>query len=251
MNHWKKANQLEKMGALMRVLDYTSLQPRQPFFSISDFCGQAVTGLGCAASVCILPTFVADAKRYLKGTGVAVATVINFPKPSLTAQEASAAIGQAVAAGADEIDVVMPYEKIQAGDVHETLTWLVACRRACGQGVLMKVILETGALQDSKLIATAAQAAMEAEADFLKTSTGVDFPGAEPKVVKQLAKLIYDSGLPVGLKISGGIKTLSQAMQLTDIVVSLWGDHAVDARRYRIGASALRKVLVGSSLIAG
>ena len=239
------------MGALMRVLDYTSLQPRQPFFSIADFCGQAVTGLGCAASVCILPTFVAEAKRYLKGTGIAVATVINFPEPSLTAEEASEAIASAVASGADEIDVVMPYGLIQDGEAQAATDWLAACRQACGEGVLMKVILETGALADTAQIALAGEAAMAAGADFLKTSTGVGFPGAHAKVVQQLAKLIYDSGKPVGLKISGGIKTVTQAMQLTDIVVGLWGDHSVDARRFRIGASALRKALVSSSLIAG
>jgi deoxyribose-phosphate aldolase len=249
MNDWRIASHADRLRLLTQAMDLTYLNRQDPFFNIEKFCAQAMTPLGCVAAVCVLPHFVAKAKRYLAQSGVQVATVVNFPKPHMDRAEVTSAIAQVVADGADEIDLVLPFESIMAGQYAQVLAWLTACREACGTKA-MKVILETGALQQVDHIESAARCAIEAGADFLKTSSGVDYPGADVAVTKRLAKCIYDVGKPVGLKVSGGIKTVSDAIQLAEVVVSLWGPQAIDARCFRIGASSLRSQLVSAALIA-
>lgn len=238
---------MARLSSLMRVLDLTDLKGA-PDFSVAAFCGQALTPLGCVAAVCLLPDQVARAKYFFQNSGIAVATVVNFPEPGLSVTQAVAAIEEAVASGADEIDVVLPYPAVQSGEMHSAMTFLKSCREACGASVCMKVILETGALQKPALIDAAASLALDAGTDFLKTSTGVGYPGADVAAVRRMLHCIDAHGGGVGIKVSGGIRTVAQAMQLTQAVIDAWGDDAVVPGRYRIGASALRAALLDAAL---
>ena len=109
--------------------------------------------------------------------------------------------------GANEIDLVLPYEALRRGDLTVATEMVEAVRDLVDQGRLLKVILETGELKDQKLIETASRIAIDAGADFIKTSTGKTPVSATPEAAEIMLNAIKASGKPVGLKPSGGIRT--------------------------------------------
>ena len=153
-------------------MDLTSLGEDDTDDIIRDLCARAVTPRGHAAAVCIYDRFVPLARRELDGTGVRVATVCNFPHGGPDAAKAVAEARAQVAAGAQEVDVVLPYKRYKAGRRDQAIALLHQVREVCGREVLLKVILETSQLQSLKLIGEASRDAIEAGADFIKTSTG-------------------------------------------------------------------------------
>jgi deoxyribose-phosphate aldolase len=137
-----------------------------------------------------------------------------------------------VQAGAQEVDVVMPYHDLAAAPA-----LLAAVRRAC-TGLRLKVILETGELRDAALIRRAAAIALDAGADFLKTSTGKTAVSATPEAATLLLRAIADGGhAQVGFKAAGGIRSVADAA----LYIALTQQHlgVVTPQRFRIGASAL------------
>ncbi len=152
---------------LLGLIDLTSLNDGDTEASVGAFTARASTPAGRVAAVCIWPRFIAVARRALEGTGVAVATVTNFPAGAADVKAAAAETAAAVAAGADEVDVVFPYRALLAGD-EMGLALVRACRDACGARALLKVILETGQLGSEEWIHRAAQLAVEGGAHFLQ-----------------------------------------------------------------------------------
>ena len=126
------------------LLDLTSLNADDDEARIIALCQRALSPAGAVAAVCVYPAFVALARRTLDqlgGAGVRVATVTNFPAGAADVDAAAAQTAAAVAAGADEVDVVYPYRAMLAGDAIVGRALVAACRAACGSGVLLKVIL--------------------------------------------------------------------------------------------------------------
>ena len=220
------------------LLDLTDLSDACTPNAIEALCARARGGAAPVAAICVWPRFVAGAKRILAGGPVRVATVANFPHGGPDAEAAAEEARAALADGADEVDVVIPYRALLAGGEAAAAGLLSAVRRAT-DGATLKVILETGALREPAPIATACRIALEAGADFLKTSTGKSPVSATPEAAEIMLGAIRDAGRPVGLKPSGGIRTLGEAARYLDLADRIMGPDWVSPRTFRIGASGL------------
>lgn len=239
-------NLADSARRILPLLDLTSLNDADDAAVTAALCAKAVTPAGHVAAVCLWPTFITQAKQALSGSGVKVATVVNFPGGSLPAEKVVDQIGRALADGADEIDVVMPYGAIMAGmgGDQRAADHLQACRQACGS-TTMKVILESGALAKPALIERAAQVAVAAGADFLKTSTGKIPAGATPGAARIMLAACRDAGRPVGFKASGGIRDVETAAQYLALADAICGPGWASPATFRFGASGLLDALLG------
>jgi deoxyribose-phosphate aldolase len=188
----------------------------------------------------VWPQFAATAVAHAP-PHVRVAAVANFPDGSLDTQRAVADTARIVQAGAHEVDVVLPYRALLAGDDAACSALLRAVRRAC-QGLTLKVILETGELRELHWMQRAARIALAEGADFLKTSSGKTPVSATPEAARCLLQAIAADARArsaVGFKAAGGVRTVADAARYIDLVDELLGAAALNAARFRIGASAL------------
>ena len=227
---------------LIALLDLTSLNDDDTDAHIIDLCQRAMTPVGPVAAVCVYPRFVALARRTLDDLGgqtVAVATVANFPAGSAPLDEVLEQVRQALADGADEIDVVYPYRALLAGDADSGFALVRACKTLCADRALLKVILETGELAVPDLIRQASLDAIEAGADFIKTSTGKVPVNATAEAARIMLECIASSGINVGLKPAGGMKILSDAQVYLALAESVNGAQWISPRHLRFGASSL------------
>ncbi|MEE4303935.1 MAG: deoxyribose-phosphate aldolase [Wenzhouxiangella sp.] len=226
----------------LALVDLTRLETDDTEADIESLCRRAGTSFGPVAAVCVYPRFVATARRALAGADpaeeVRIATVVNFPRGEDDAETVVEAIRAALAAGADEIDLVFPWRELRAGNDEPGRRLVSAAREACGEHVL-KVILETGELTEADLIRRAARIAIESGADFLKTSTGKVPVNATPEAVRILLEAIRDSGRDVGCKVSGGIRTTRQAREYLGLAARIMGPDWISPSHFRFGASGL------------
>jgi deoxyribose-phosphate aldolase len=195
------------------------------------------------------------AARALDGTAVKVATVANFPAGGTNVSRISGDIAEALDDGAQEIDLVLPWKAFLSGEEGLAEDMVSEARASCGAAVL-KVILETGAFPDQAAIAAAARLAIAAGADFLKTSTGKHPPGktamgATPEAARTLLHVIKSAERAVGLKLSGGIRSLADAQLYLSLVDGEMGAEWASPGRLRIGASSLHGALVDAIIGSG
>ena len=226
----------------LACLDLTSLNDADTEADVETLCARADGPHGAVAAVCVWPRFVALARRSLPA-GIAVAAVANFPDGSADVERAVRDTRAIADAGAQEVDVVLPFARLQAGDERAVAALLAAVRAAC-PGLALKVILETGVLGVSDggaLIARAARLALDAGADFLKTSTGKTPVSATPAAATVMLETIAADprGTQVGFKASGGIRTVADAAVYIALVERFLGAAALTPRRFRFGASGL------------
>jgi deoxyribose-phosphate aldolase len=222
------------------VLDFTSLNDGDTEESVARFLDRARMPRGPVAAVCLWPRFVTQARRALDGSGIRIACVANFPGGGTDAAAVASEIREAVAAGTDEVDVVLPYHAFLAGDARAAAAVIAAARAACGADVRLKVILETGAMDRAAAIVAAARLAIAEGADFIKTSTGKRTPGASPQAAALMLDIIRETpGRTVGLKPAGGIRTTADAAIFMALAEAILGPSAVAPDRFRIGASSL------------
>jgi len=224
---------------ILSLLDLTSLESSDDDSRIEALCARARTPFGNVAAVCIYGPFVPLCRRALAGTGVRVATVVNFPYGRPNAVAAALESRMLVAAGAEEIDVVLPFEALIRGDKASPRDVVAACREACGAGTTLKVILETGALGEAERIDEASRIAIEAGADFIKTSTGKLPVGATPEAARTMLAAIRDSGRRIGFKASGGVRRLEQAQTYLGLAETALGAGWCTRETFRLGASGL------------
>jgi deoxyribose-phosphate aldolase len=224
------------------LIDLTSLNDDDTPERIAALCGRAVTPFGKVAAVCIYPRFVAQARELLRGKKVRIATVSNFPQGTAALADVVSETRKAVADGADEVDVVMPYRAYLAGDRRAATELIAATKAACGDARL-KVILETGQLARPEVIAGAGRDAIAAGADFLKTSTGKTSPSATPEAAEALLEVIRahrdKTQRVIGFKAAGGIRTAAQAAVYLDLADRLLGPDYARPETLRFGASGL------------
>jgi deoxyribose-phosphate aldolase len=224
----------------LACLDLTSLNDADTEADIATLCARAQSPFGPVAAVCVWPRFAAPARRSLPA-GIAVAAVANFPDGSADIGRAVRDTREIVDAGAQEVDVVLPFARLQQGDERAVCALLDAVRAAC-PGLLLKVILETGELATDALIGRASQIALAAGADFLKTSTGKTQVSATlPAARAMLGMIAADprAAHTVGFKASGGIRSVADAGIYLGLTAQLLGADALNPRRFRIGASSL------------
>ena len=230
---------------ILSLLDLTSLNDDDTPAVIDALCSNATQSIGKVAAVCVYPQFVAQSRARLpESSGINVATVVNFPTGDEPLADVLTQTQKALADGANEIDLVFPYKALQQGNAAagEEMCSQIATLVHRHSGSL-KVILETGALSPSQ-IAQAAQIAIAAGADFLKTSTGKIAHGASLEASAILLDQIAQAKQPVGLKISGGVRDIATAQAYIAQAAAKMGADWVQPENFRIGASSLLKELI-------
>ena len=232
----------------LSMMDLTSLNDEDCEQSIRSLCQQALTPYGSVAAVCVYPRFIGVAKQSLQQLGlseqVAIATVVNFPHGLHSIAEVEQDIREAIAAGAEEIDVVLPYRQLMAGDSTFALRMVQAAKALCVnaesvQPVLLKVIIESGELATAELITQACELAIQGGADFIKTSTGKVAVNATLEAAELMLIAILDSGREVGFKAAGGVRTTQDALQYLQLAARIMGDNWLTPAHMRFGASGL------------
>jgi deoxyribose-phosphate aldolase len=195
------------------------------------------------AAICVYPAMVPVAAEVLRGTGVHLASVATaFPSGQAPLDVKLADTRDAVAAGADEIDMVISRGAFLSGDYAKVFDEIVAVKEACGPAHL-KVILETGELVTYDNVRRASWMAMLAGADFIKTSTGKVSPASTLPVILVMLEAVRDfaevTGSKVGVKAAGGIRTAKDAIKYLVVVKETCGEDWLTPDLFRIGASSL------------
>lgn len=217
-------------------------------------------------AVCVWPEFVGTIADSLAaevvrdrsdGARCLIATVVNFPAGRDSVADVVALTRDALAAGADEIDLVLPYRDLMAGDAQAPRTMIETVRdvvhahagRTAGRCEL-KVILETGELETSELIAAASRLAIDAGADFIKSSTGKSPVSATLDAFAIMVDAVAAADRTVGLKPSGGIRTVAEALGYLDVVDRRLGPQWATPATFRFGASSLLDDAIAVALTA-
>jgi deoxyribose-phosphate aldolase len=241
----------EEARALARraigLTDLTNLDETCTESAVDALCAKARGGEGVppVAAVCVWPQFVRLARSRLTGTPVSVATVVNFPTGDEDVERVVEQTREALRDGADEIDLVLPYRAFLAGDEDTARGMLAAVRERVAADRLLKVILETGELKEPETIAKASRLAIEEGADFVKTSTGKTPVSATPEAARVMLEAIRETPhFRVGIKPSGGIRTIEQAKTYLDLAEEVMGEGWASPATFRFGASGLHGALV-------
>lgn len=224
----------------LACLDLTSLNDADTQADIERLCTRACGPHGHVAAVCVWPRLAAFARVQLP-PAIAVAAVANFPAGGTDVAQAVGDTRAIVQSGAQEVDVVLPWRALAAGDETSCAALLAAVRRA-SEGLLLKVIVESGALRAPALIRRAGELALAAGADFLKTSTGKTSTGATPEAARVMLQTIAahpTAHARAGFKAAGGIRTVADAAAYMALVAEMLGPSALAPWRFRIGASGL------------
>ncbi|MDD4067819.1 MAG: deoxyribose-phosphate aldolase [Bacteroidales bacterium] len=200
------------------------------------------------AAICVYPNFAGQVRSQLKIDGVRIAVVAGvFPSSQSFPEIKIAECRMAVEKGADEVDIVLALSKFLDNDKKGALEEIKSIKEAIGEKNL-KVILETGALKDHNLIAEASLLAIEAGADFIKTSTGKLEPAATPEAAYVMCSKIKEhyekTGRRIGFKPAGGISTPGEAALYYAIVEDILGKDWLNPQLFRIGASRLANNLL-------
>jgi deoxyribose-phosphate aldolase len=231
------------------MIDLTTLEGQDTHGKVRALCAKALrpdpTDPSCpsVAAVCVYPDLVATAKEHLSGSAVKVASVAtSFPSGRASLATKLIDVEDAVAAGADEIDMVIDRGAFLEGRYLHVYDEIVQVKAACGAAHL-KVILETGELATYDNVRRASWLAMLARGDFIKTSTGKVSPAATLPVTLVMLQAVRDfreaTGRQVGVKAAGGIRTTKDAMRYLVLVNETVGDDWLTADWFRLGASSL------------
>ncbi len=245
----KTTSKLRAIDLAITMIDLTTLEGADTVGKVRQLCAKAARPepsdptVPPVAAICVYPDLVATARRALEGSPVAVASVATaFPSGRAGLDVKLADVADAVAAGADEVDMVIDRGAFLQGQVGKVMEEVVAVKAACGSAHL-KVILETGELATYDNVRRAAWLAMLGGADFVKTSTGKVAPAATVPVALVLLEAVRDfssvTGRCVGVKVAGGIRTTKDAIRYLVAVNETVGDPWLTPARFRLGASSL------------
>ena len=201
------------------------------------------------ASICVYPNFASVVRDARPSKDLHVTTVAGcFPTSQSFPEVKIREVELAVAAGADEIDIVLDLGCFLGGDSEGAASQIRAIRGVCKDGIILKVILETGLLKTPELIYKASMLAMEAGADFIKTSTGKVDVNATPEAARVMCTAIKDyyvrTGRKVGFKAAGGISTAQDAVLYYNIVCEILGQEWTSPDLFRLGVSRLGNALM-------
>jgi deoxyribose-phosphate aldolase len=246
----KTSAKIAGLKLAVSMCDLTTLEGKDTPGKVAYLCRKALMPIeakyavpSCAA-VCVYPNMVKYARKFLGADSpvhiAAVAT--GFPSGQYPLRTKLEEVRRAVADGADEIDMVIDRCAFLAGDHAKVFDEIAATKEACGESHL-KVILETGELVTYDNVRVASQIAMEAGGDFIKTSTGKVNPAATMPVTLVMLEAIRDyffaTGIRVGMKPAGGIRTAKQALAYLVMVKETLGDDWLNPDMFRFGASTL------------
>lgn len=243
---------------LFNTIDLTTLRSTDSPSSVAQFVervnefDQEYPHLKNVAAICVFPNFAQVVRTVLDVTGVDVACVSGcFPTSQSFIESKIAETALAVEGGADEIDIVLNLGNFLDGDYEEVFDEISEQKSACRDAIL-KVILETGALKTAENIKAASVLSILAGADFLKTSTGKEYPGASLEAAYVMCSVIKEyyekTGKMVGFKCSGGVRTTEEAVKYYTIVKEVLGEQWLTNEYFRIGASSLANNLLSDIL---
>ena len=242
----------------LSAVDLTTLTCNDSVESVSAFAKRAVEfytkypELKNVASICVYPSFVETVGLAVDGSPMRITSVAaGFPASQTFLEVKMLEVAMAIENGADEVDIV-----INVGKVLEAAAEVEVIRQEMGKDTILKVILETGALKTSQLIHDASLISMLAGTDFIKTSTGKIDVAATPEaavVMCRAIKLFYEkTGVKVGFKAAGGVRTPEDAALYYTIVEEILGEEWLTTDLFRIGASSaannLLSAVVGESV---
>lgn len=202
---------------LNKLIDHTLLKATATIAEIETLCKEAVEY--DFYSVCVNSSYVATAKKFLAGTNVKVCSVVGFPLGAMQAKAKLFETEQALADGADEIDMVINVGLLKSGEVDKVRDEIAALKAAVGANRVLKVIIETCYLTDSEK-RLACQLALDAKADFVKTSTGFGTGGATLHDVQLMKECVQGNAK---IKASGGVRDYETAMQYVNVGVQRIG----------------------------
>jgi deoxyribose-phosphate aldolase len=233
----------QNLLTFMSLIDATCLDDKATEETILHLCQLVKSAPIRVASICVYPKWISVVKNYFEHSKMTITTVINFPKVTLDSQTMQTHIKAAIEDGADEIDIVFPYETYDIQKPQPTMQFLKSAKAACGDHIL-KVIIESGEAPSMEWIEKATNCVVQSGADFVKTSTGKTPMGATPEAVKAIAYALQEADRPCGLKISGGVRTIEQANNYLYIVESILGKSFITPSWLRFGASSLLEVCI-------
>lgn len=243
------------LSHIFSLIDLTSLNSTDSISKISGMV-EKVNGISerfpdlpNVAAICVFPNFVPEVKKSLKAKKVKIASVAAaFPASQTFLEVKISEVKLAVESGADEVDIVISLGEFLEGNYDFVSDEIRKIKQACGKAHL-KVILETGSIEDLGSIKLASFLAMEAGADFIKTSTGKMEKGASPEALWVMCEAIKEfhekTGKAVGIKPAGGISDISTSVRYYLIVNEVLGNDWLKPERFRIGASKLANLLLG------
>lgn len=242
-------NTIEVKKFLHGTIDMTTLMGADTETRVAAFTEQVNSYDGIdetvpnVAAICVYPNFVSTVKETLTDPNVKIACVSGaFPSSQSFIEVKIAETALAVAAGADEIDIVLNLGRFLEEDYEEASNEISEQKAAC-RSAHLKVILETGALQSPEAIRKASILSLYSGADFLKTSTGKDYPGASLEAAYVMCQVLKEyhtkHGEKRGIKFSGGIRTPEDAVKYYCLVKHILGEEWLTPELLRIGASSL------------
>ena len=235
--------------SILNSIDLTSLNTTDNKSQILHLTGKVnsfsgrFSNIPNVAAICVYPNFVSVVKEKLTVKNVKIASVAGaFPSSQTFRNIKVSECKMAIEAGADEIDIVMPVGAFLGNDFEMVADEIREIKKAIGEKHL-KVIVESGLLGDNEKIFKASMIAMDAGADFIKTSTGKTSVSATPEAAFIMCRAILDfyseTGIRVGFKAAGGIVTTTDALTYYHIVSSCLGEDWLGKKLFRIGASRL------------
>ena len=246
----KAGAKLQGLKLAVAMMDLTTLEGKDTPGKVAYLCRKALRPMArefdvpsCAA-VCVYPNMVRHARRFLGDSSpVKIASVATgFPSGQFPLRTKLEETRRAARDGADEIDMVIDRGAFLAGEYAKVFDEIAKVKEACGRAHL-KVILETGELVTYDNVRRASDLAMEAGADFIKTSTGKVNPAATPGVTLVMLEAIRDrffaTGRRIGMKPAGGIRTAKQALAYLAMLAETLGDDWLTPDLFRFGASTL------------
>ncbi len=252
--HLEENRNQDVMKQILNCIDLTTLKSTDSPQSVSDFTERVNSfeeehpELPNVAAICVYPNFAQVVRAVLEVSSVEIACVSGgFPSSQTFPEVKVAETALAVDGGADEIDIVMNLGDFLDGDWEEVCDEIAELKDTCRDRIL-KVILETGALKTAENIRAASILAMYSGADFIKTSTGKEFPGASPEAAYVMLQCIKEyhaaNGKKIGFKAAGGVTTTEEALVYYTLVKEILGEEWLSNEFFRIGASRLANNLL-------
>lgn len=245
----KKDSKLWGLRLAISMIDLTTLEGKDTRGKVFALCQKAIRpdpsdrDIPHVAAVCVYPTMIPHVKEALEGSGVKIAAVATgFPSGQTFTDIKVQETRETVAAGADEIDMVIDRGAFLSGDYQKVFDEIAEVKEACGPAHL-KVILETGELANYDQVRKASLIAMYAGADFIKTSTGKVTVNATLPVTLVMFEAIRDfyhaTGKRIGMKPAGGISNAKLALAYLVLLYETLGADWMNPDYFRLGASSL------------
>ena len=252
-----KNENVEVYKFCLSAVDLTTLTCNDSVESVTDFAKRTVTfgekypDIPNVASICVYPAFVETVGVAVDGTPMRITSVGGgFPASQTFLVVKMLEVAMAVENGADEVDIVLNVGKMLTGAYDEAANEVEMIRSEMDEDVVLKVILETGALKTPELIRRASLISMAAGADFIKTSTGKIDVAATPEAAVVMCQAIKDyfeaTGRKVGFKAAGGVKSPQDAALYYTIVEQILGQEWLTTDLFRIGASSAANNLLSA-----